>query len=354
VTGRIGVLADDLTGAGDAALAFARAGFSAEIAAWPARRPAGRPRVWVLDTASRSLPGPEARRRVRAATRRLKGWKAGFIYKKIDSTLRGPVGPELDGFLDALGPDAGAIHFVPAFPAAGRTTRGGRHFVDGVPLHRTAFGKDPTHPLSTDRLADILGPRRAGRVELPDVPDQAALRRSAKEVLRGASGAAAGSAGFAAALAKLLGAPGRPKRTGPKRRASPAPVMLLSGSAHERSRRQAEKARVLFRKPEAGVLLVAPSRRGKPAAVLKDLTARALSVWRRSGIRRVAVTGGATASALARAVGVARWTVAGEVALGTPLLVSVGKGPRSWWVIKPGGFGQEDVWTRAIRRLSRT
>ena len=74
MTGPIGVLADDLTGAGDAALAFHQAGFSTEIASWGVRRPAGKPRVWVLDTASRGLSGPAARRRVREAVRLLKGW----------------------------------------------------------------------------------------------------------------------------------------------------------------------------------------------------------------------------------------------------------------------------------------
>jgi uncharacterized protein YgbK (DUF1537 family) len=84
---------------------------------------------------------------------------------------------------------------------------------------------------------------------------------------------------------------------------------------------------------------------------LKDLLRRSVEAARRRDARRFAVTGGETAAGLAKALGVDRWRVAGEVDRGVPLMRSLGGGPRTWWVVKPGGFGREDVWKQAIRSL---
>ncbi len=79
----------------------------------------------------------------------------------MDSTLRGHVGPELAAALVAWRSlDPAHAHAVavlaPAFPATGRTTRGGRQYVDGSPLpqdlgatigrQRPAHGPRPARP----------------------------------------------------------------------------------------------------------------------------------------------------------------------------------------------------------------
>jgi D-threonate/D-erythronate kinase len=338
---KIGVLADDLTGAGDAALAFWRAGFPAEISLWPPSAPP-REGVWVISTETRGSAHPAYR--VRRAARLLKSWKPAFIFKKIDSTLRGPLAVELAAFRRVVAPPA-PLAFVPAFPALGRTTRGGRHFVDGVPLHRTAFAKDPLRPVRTDRVAELAGEG----LWIPDVWDARSLSRAAARAVP--VGVAAGSAGFAAALARrLAGARKRPSPQRPGGRSSP--VLLVSGSAHPRSRAQWDAA-VAARFPGA-VLLSAPRRRQDPRRVLSALARRAAAAARERGFRRFAVTGGDTAAALARRLGVRRWRVARGLEEGIPLLVSSAGNDRSWWVTKPGGFGTEDVWKRTLRQLART
>lgn len=346
---RIGVIADDLTGAGDAALAFRRAGFDAEVALWPASALGPRRGVWALSTESRGLPAPRARARVAAALRLFHRWKPDFIYKKIDSTLRGPLGPELDAFLKAAEGAEGTA-FVPAFPAAGRTVEGGRLRVHGVPLHKTAFARDPRHPVRTDRVAGVLGADRAARVWIPDVADEAALRRAAAHTLKRGARTAVGSAGFAAALARGLakGRPRKPRAESSPARIGPAPVLLVSGSAHPVSRAQSDA-----RFSPGTVVVRAPLRRGDPARVLRDVVKRAGAAARRFKIRRFAVTGGETAAALARALKVRRWRVAAEWDRGAPLMSSEGTAFRTWWVVKPGGFGREDLWTRVIGRLGR-
>jgi uncharacterized protein YgbK (DUF1537 family) len=289
----------------------------------------------------------------------LNEWKASFVYKKIDSTLRGPVAAELDAFVKVLGLSPRETAVVPAFPALGRTVRGGRLFVGGRPVDRTAFGRDPRHPLKTSRVADVVGKD----FWIPDVPDERALRRAARETLRRGAKAAAGSAGFAAALADILGTGpvkwkrglgkmNRSRDGSPSPRSTPARVLVLSGSAHPRSREQGD---VLKRAALDGVQWVEATReRGDPRDVLQRLARRAARAARKWKARRFAVTGGETAAALARKLGVRRWTLLGEVERGVPLAASVGTRERSWWVTKPGGFGREDIWIRAIRLLQKT
>lgn len=87
------ILADDLTGACDTGALFAGRG-PVTVAVAPAN-PAGAREVLVLDTESRALPPPLAARRVEESLAALPpARRAGRIFKKIDSTLRGRVGVE--------------------------------------------------------------------------------------------------------------------------------------------------------------------------------------------------------------------------------------------------------------------
>src|SRR5690349_9121119 len=93
---RQGILADDLTGAGDTALQFFIEGATA--AAWIVPElvddaPAGA-EVLALNMESRHLPAAAAAARVDAAARLLRRWGATGVYKKVDSTLRGNLGVE--------------------------------------------------------------------------------------------------------------------------------------------------------------------------------------------------------------------------------------------------------------------
>lgn len=76
--------------------------------------------VIVIDTESRASPLDLAYTRVRDAARTLRGAGVKTVYKKIDSTLRGNVGSELDAVTDELGKSLSLV--VPAFPADRRTT----------------------------------------------------------------------------------------------------------------------------------------------------------------------------------------------------------------------------------------
>lgn len=125
---RIVVLADDLSGAVEAAAQFSLRETRSEVLLDSTA--ASTADVVVIDTDSRALAPPGAADRVRraAASR-----PSAVLVKKIDSLLRGNLPAEL-GELRSARP---AMIICPALPALGRTTRNGRVLVDGVPLDET-------------------------------------------------------------------------------------------------------------------------------------------------------------------------------------------------------------------------
>jgi len=55
---------------------------------------------------------------------------------------------------------------VPAFPASGRTTRDGMHYVFGVPLAETQVAHDPHCPISCSHVAELIGGRMNARATM--------------------------------------------------------------------------------------------------------------------------------------------------------------------------------------------
>lgn len=330
-------------------LALWRAGF--ETALWApvggAPRPPRGARVWVIDTESRHLPPTAAARRVRAAVKALKTWGATFFYKKIDSTLRGPVGAELHAFLKATGPGRPAV-FVPAHPRLGRTTRRGAHFVLGTPLARTAAGRDPRAPVRSSRVADILGKATPPHLfRVPDVGSVSDVRAVARSVIRAGETRAAGASALAGALAA---------RWGRRRSIAGFPRLprwiVVSGSAHPASRAQSADARTRRFKSPAVTVLESPSVWGRPTQVAAKLRRRV--AWVSRGLspaqrRRTGwwAAGGDTAFGLVRAWKTPAWRVAGAVEDGVALLRSA-DGLGRWLVPKPGGFGRRDLIWRTL------
>lgn len=245
--GRILATADDLTGAFDTAAAFAGRGLATEVLvagrSLPRDWPRGR-RAVVVNTGSRHAAPAEAARRVTRAVRWARARGAAAFFKKTDSTLRGNIGAELAAFAAATG--AALVPFVPAYPAAGRTVEGGRLLVRGVPVHRTAFARDPGDPVRASRVAAAVArtsaipvlatrdaggrrpPPRSGRALLvPDVRTDRDLDRAAAAFARaGLLRCAAGSAALAARVAARLAAGARPPRDAGWRR----PVLIVNGS----------------------------------------------------------------------------------------------------------------------------
>ncbi len=162
----IGVIADDLSGAAEIGGVTWRYGLSAEIHTAPDQP--SKSELVAADTDSRGCNNEEAARRVERVANQFRG--AEWIYKKIDSVLRGPVLAELEITLKTLELERALL--VPANPGLGRVIREGNYFVAGKPVHETDFRNDPLHPRHSSSVLELLGQRASESVRLcrPDEP----------------------------------------------------------------------------------------------------------------------------------------------------------------------------------------
>ena len=149
-------LADDLSGALDAGAAFHAAGRRVRLVEatddwWPGTDG----EIVGVNTESRNLPPAEAAARIGAVLAHAAARGARLVFKKIDSTLRGPVAAELAAVRQHL--PGHRILLCPANPAAGRTVEQGQLLVRGVPLLATDFARDPTAPVREGNLGRLAG-----------------------------------------------------------------------------------------------------------------------------------------------------------------------------------------------------
>jgi uncharacterized protein YgbK (DUF1537 family) len=153
---RLGVIADDLTGANDTGVQFARKGARTIVPLeWHDLASLERGAdVLVLCTDSRALPKEVAAQRARVAAQALRKARAETIYKKIDSTFRGNIGAELEAILEVF-PATLAV-LTPTFPPARRAVEDGILTVEGTPVHRTSIGRDPVTPVRESHLPTLL------------------------------------------------------------------------------------------------------------------------------------------------------------------------------------------------------
>ncbi len=159
---RLLLIADDFTGALDTGIQFAGRGISTEVFADDRDFAGyqGDADVLVVNTNTRNAAAEEAYSRVRKAVR--SGIEAGAncFYKKTDSALRGNIGSELQAVLDEVSIESGcngcAIQFIPALPDMNRITRGGIHYIDGVPAAESEFARDKYSPVTKSSVREII------------------------------------------------------------------------------------------------------------------------------------------------------------------------------------------------------
>ena len=206
----LGLIADDLTGAGDASVQFAKRGLAHALgtrlhdSGTAAPIDARDSFVFAVTTDSRALSNEAAEKLTADAVTALMSAGADRVFLKIDSTLRGSVPGQVAGALKAWRtrhPDARAV-VCPAYPAMGRTVASNRLLVHGEPVERTAFGRDPVSPVTTSDMAVLLpGSPHISVVDASTDADLMAIAASISSA--GPSVIAVGSGGLAGALAAL-------------------------------------------------------------------------------------------------------------------------------------------------------
>ena len=158
----IGVIADDLTGAAELGGIGLRHGLKAEVILQG--ECIGDTDLLCVDTDTRSCTAKEAAWRAAAAARRLRKAGAAWIYKKVDSVLRGNVLAEVGAIREALGLRSALL--VPANPRFGRVIRDGRYFVKGKLIHQTDFAQNPEYPRRSPDVLKMLKVTKAGKMSV--------------------------------------------------------------------------------------------------------------------------------------------------------------------------------------------
>jgi D-threonate/D-erythronate kinase len=323
---RVLAIADDLTGALEAGARFAGAGLPSVVTMGPWQE--FREAAIVLDTETRHMTAAAAERTIEA---RAGGWP-GLVYKKTDSTLRGNIGAELRALQRLYG---GMIAYVPAYPELARTVLNGVVYVDGVPLHETAFARDDLNPVCDGRVRSALDPE--SRCVVFDGCRSAEVREAARVILRSPEyRIVAGPAAIAGALAEELDRAVRISLPRVRR------CLVVNGSRHEVSRRQIEMALrigILSRDAAAAWRLFdgeIPAGMD-PLEVATEMGRRVHRALDEDEYDALAVFGGDTAFGIAKSFGLPPLRPLREILPGVP--ASRIEGRRELLITKAGGFG---------------
>ncbi len=153
----IAVIADDLTGANDTSLQFFLRGCETQVAFGEniVIDESLKTEVFAMSTETRNVSAQTAAIKVlEVSSNILKNYSFDYIYKKIDSVLRGNIAIEILTLLENLEYDCALI--FPAFPNEGRTTIGGYQLVKGIPLQRTEVFRDPACPITESNIVNLL------------------------------------------------------------------------------------------------------------------------------------------------------------------------------------------------------
>ena len=401
------VIADDFTGSCDTGLQFTTAGYHTRVAfeASPAAFAAAE--VAVLDTETRNSSTAAARERLLGIQTSLREIRAKSWYKKIDSTVRGPVGAEVAALMEILGFQVCLL--APAFPSTGRITVGGYQLLDGVPVHRTEIAADPGALRRNSSLLDMfededvdlklvdLGvvERGADRIAecISDSVGSIGQRRRTVVVLDAASpkdlasiaAAAAqlpsvplmcGSAGLAAGLLSVA-----PERSTDAITAAGGqvggPFLVVAGSSRDLTEQQllrgerelgvgrlqlpqgasrVDRVRAGFAGGQDSILAAEPGLSNvRMEAVVADLAATARLLCESRRPCAILVTGGWTAATLMREFEARAVEIICAVDDGVPLSRLEG-GPFDglYLITKAGALGEEGIIGRAVSMVRRT
>ena len=173
---RIGIVADDVTGANDIGIMFAKNQYKTAVfplnllKKYSLKKEAEGLDVIIIDTDSRFDKKEIAAEKVRYATLLLRTLECDMYHNKTCSVFRGNIGAEFDAMQDVLGINCSMV--IAGFPKNYRTTVDGVHYVDGEKLEDSQFKNDPIHPMKTSSLAEIMAyqtSRKIGNITYQEI-----------------------------------------------------------------------------------------------------------------------------------------------------------------------------------------
>jgi uncharacterized protein YgbK (DUF1537 family) len=376
---RIAVIADDLTGALDTGVQFTQWGYTAQLTDTPEHSTA---EVTIINTDTRNKTSEIAYHVTYNVAEKLD--QQDIIYKKTDSTLRGNPGPELQAILDATG-ETNAI-LTPTHPPTQRRVKDGHLYIADKPITETDYVSE--YRKKTSYIPEILDIKTmVHTVKTPEniPPKGIAIIDSETEndlllIAARRTRVMAGSAGLANALCQTL--------------RNPPPVLTIIGSMRTETRIQAEQLKkrlsvatiplntfkalnqipqdeALRRAKDAldlgqDVILTSTSstetvEKTKQEAKRQNILPEELEIKITSALAEttetllgytlsgIIITGGATALAITKKLGIKNIQILDEVQPGVPVL----KLDHLTAVTKAGGFGQSDTLIQATQYIKR-
>lgn len=403
---KIGVIADDFTGASDIALTLAEGGMIvAQFIGVPQCAADPGLEAGVVALKSRTAPCQEAIAESLAACDWLLAQGAQQIVFKVcstfDSTPEGNIGPVLDALMARL--PEGPVIVCPAFPENGRSVYQGHLFVQDRLLSESGMQDHPLTPMTDADLRRVLGAQsrhavahvsartvmrgaEAIRAALPasgPVIVDAIRDEDLLEIGRAASGAAllCGGSGIALGLPRNFGAGSVPPRwpgvvgkgavlSGSCSRATRGQVMRFARTNPAREILAAEVVEgritarmladwaleqddvpLLYSSADPEVVRAAQAQFGlaRSAAAIEGLFADLAAELARRGVQRLVVAGGETSGAVVKGLQADVLHIGPRIAPGVPIVQPAGTGMAL--ALKSGNFGAEDFFVTALHRM---
>ncbi|MEA4972281.1 3-oxo-tetronate kinase [bioreactor metagenome] len=159
-----GCIADDFTGAADAASFYKKGGLKTVLYNGIPKAgtiPDNDTKAVVIALKIRSIDKDKAVEEALNAFEYLKSINAKQYYYKycstFDSTPNGNIGPVCDALMDAVGENKTIL--CPALPVNKRTVKRGRLYVNGVPLNESSMRNHPLNPMWDSEIAELMRPQ---------------------------------------------------------------------------------------------------------------------------------------------------------------------------------------------------
>lgn len=160
------IIADDLSGANDTAIVFRKQGIKSCVINYPEGLDYQLKDCELLSvsTNTRDLGQEAAVLAVKNTAEALKSKGVRRIYKKIDSTWRGNIGAEIESIMDVMEFDIAII--CSSFPKVQRTVKDGHLYIGHQRIEHTPIAFDPSKPVQTSYLPDILKSQTTASIHL--------------------------------------------------------------------------------------------------------------------------------------------------------------------------------------------